>query len=87
MYYPVDTNNIGRNRRSLYDVLMTSIKDGDIENIYDDSYFTTKRTLKDIEAALKKVDTTELGIEQLNAGEELSCRIYRYKRAYSSRYY
>lgn len=72
MYYPIDTNNIGRNRRSLFDVLMTSIKDGDIENIYDDSYFTTKRTLKDIEAALTLVDTTELGIEQLNAGEELS---------------
>ncbi len=72
MYYPIDTNNIGRNRRSLFDVLMTSIKNGDIKNIYDDSYFTTKRTLKDIEAALRKVDTTELGIEQLNAGEELS---------------
>ena len=72
LYYPIDTNNIGRDRRSLFDVLMTSIKNGDIENIYDDSYFTTKRTLKDVEAALKKVDTTELGIEQLNAGEELS---------------
>ncbi|MBE9488849.1 MAG: gliding motility protein GldN [Bacteroidetes bacterium] len=72
MYYPIDTNNIGRNRRSLFDVLMTSIKNGDIENIYDDSYFTTKRTLKDIEGALHKVDTTELGIEQLNAGEVLS---------------
>ncbi len=72
MYYPIDTNNIGKDRRSLYDVLMKSIKDGKIENIYDDSYFTTKRTLKDIESALVKIDTTELGIEQLNAGEELS---------------
>lgn len=72
LYYPVDTNNIGSNRRSLYDVLMKSIKTGKIKNIYDDSYFTTKRTLKDIDAALKKVDTTEYGIEQLNAGEELS---------------
>ena len=72
LYYPIDTNNIGNNRRSLFDVLMKNIKNGNIENIYDDSYFTTKRTLKDIEAALKKVDTTELGIEQLNAGEELS---------------
>ena len=72
LYYPIDTNNIGRNRRSLFDVLMTSVKNGDIENIYDDSYFTTKRTLKDIEGALKMVDTTELGIEQINAGEELS---------------
>ena len=72
LYYPVDTNNIGSNRRSLYDVLFKSIKDGTIENIYDDSYFTAKRTLKDIESALTLVDTTELGIEQLNAGEELS---------------
>ena len=72
LYYPIDTNNIGSNRRSLYDVLMKNIKNGNIENIYDDSYFTTKRTLKNIEAALVKVDTTELGIEQLNAGEELS---------------
>lgn len=72
LYYPIDTNNIGSNRRSLYDVLMKNIQNGEIENIYDDSYFTTKRTLKDIESALTMVDTTELGIEQLNAGEELS---------------
>ncbi len=72
LYYPIDTNNIGSDRRSLYDVLMKSVKDGKIKNIYDDSYFTTKRTLKDIEAALVMIDTTELGIEQLNAGEELS---------------
>ena len=72
LYYPIDTNNIGKNRRSLYDVLMKNIKNGNIKNIYDDSYFTSKRTLKDIESALVKVDTTELGIEQINAGEELS---------------
>ncbi|AUS07317.1 gliding motility protein GldN [Pseudotamlana carrageenivorans] len=72
LYYPIDTNNIGHDRRSMYDVLMKSIQNGDIENIYSDSYFTTKRTLKDIEASLAMVDTTELGIEQINAGEELS---------------
>jgi gliding motility associated protien GldN len=72
LYYPIDTNNIGSDRRSLYDVLMKNIKNGKIKNIYDDSYFTTKRTLKDIESALTMVDTTELGIEQINAGEELS---------------
>ncbi|MFH6772389.1 type IX secretion system ring subunit PorN/GldN [Gaetbulibacter aestuarii] len=72
LYYPIDTNNIGSNRRSLYDVLMKNIKNGRIKNIYDDSYFNGKRTLKDIEYALVKTDTTELGIEQLNAGEELS---------------
>ena len=72
LYYPIDTNNIGTNRRSLYDVLMKAIKKGDIKNIYDDSYFTSKRTLKDIEASLVKIDTTEFGVEQINAGEELS---------------
>ncbi len=72
LYYPIDTNNIGNDRRSLYDVLIKNIKSGKIKNLYDDSYFTTKRTLKDIEASLVKVDTTEYGIEQLNAGEQLS---------------
>ncbi|MCH4553123.1 MULTISPECIES: type IX secretion system ring subunit PorN/GldN [Aestuariibaculum] len=72
LYYPIDTNNIGSDRRSLYDVLMKNIKNGKIKNIYDDSYFKTKRTLDDIQAALAKVDTTELGIEQINAGEQLS---------------
>ena len=51
---------------------MKNIKNGKIKNIYDDSYFTTKRTLKDIEASLSKIDTTEMGIEQINAGETLS---------------
>ena len=46
LYYPVDTNNIGKDRRSLYDVLMKNIKNGKIENIYDDSYFTTKTDFK-----------------------------------------
>lgn len=72
LYYPIDTNNIGKDRRCLYDVLMKNVKNGKIKNIYDDSYFSTKRTLKDIEAALVKIDTTELGIEQLNAGEQVS---------------
>jgi gliding motility associated protien GldN len=72
LYYPIDTNNIGPNRRSLFDVLMANIKNGNIENIYDDSYFNTKRTLKDIEASMVLVDTTELGIEQYNAGESIS---------------
>lgn len=74
LYFPVDTNNIGSERRSLYDVLMVNIKNGKIKNIYDDSYFKTKRTLKDIEASISKIDTTEMGIEQLNAGEELDAQ-------------
>lgn len=67
LYYPIDTNNIGSNRRSLYDVLLNSIKKGKIKNIYDDSYFTTTRTLADIQDALVLVDTTDMGYEQYNA--------------------
>lgn len=71
LYYPVDTNNIGTNRRALYDVLMHGIRSGKIKDIYADSYFNEKRTLSDISAAISKVDTTDLGIEQYNAGEEI----------------
>lgn len=67
LYFPVDTNNIGQNRRSLYDVLVKNINEGNIENMYDDSYFTAKRTLKDIESALYKIDTLDIGYQQYNA--------------------
>lgn len=67
LYYPVDTNNIGTDRRSLFDVLWKNVKDGNIENIYDDSYFTTNRTLKDIKSAMSKIDTLDIGYEQYNA--------------------
>ena len=67
LYYPIDTNNIGPERRSLYDVLVKNIKNGKIEAVYSDSYFTEKRTLKDIQASLVYSDTTDLGIEQFNA--------------------
>jgi gliding motility associated protien GldN len=67
LYYPIDTNNIGPERRSLYDVMVKAIKNGEIEDVYTDSYFTEKRTLGDIEASLVYSDTTDLGVEQLNA--------------------
>tara|TARA_R100001369_G_scaffold83164_2_gene115237 strand:- start:3532 stop:4431 length:900 start_codon:yes stop_codon:yes gene_type:complete len=67
LYYPIDTNNIGQDRRSLYDVLITGIKNGEIEDVYADSYFTEKRTLDDLGASLVYSDTTDLGIEQFNA--------------------
>ncbi len=72
LYYPLDTVDIGKDRRSLYDVLMKSIKDGTLTDVYADSYFTEKRVLKDLEATLRSVDTTDMGYEQINAGEQLS---------------
>ena len=66
LYYPIDTNNIGTDRRSLYDVLFTNIKNGNITDVYSDSYFTEKRTLKQIDASLTYKDTTDFGIDQFN---------------------
>lgn len=71
MYYPID-ESLGDNRKALYTVLVDGIRSGIITEVYDSSYFTTKKTLKDIEASLVKVDTTDGGINQLNAGETLS---------------
>lgn len=71
-YYPVDTVGIGADRRSLYDVFVKNIKNGTLTEIYTDSYFTEKRNFDDLQATLVKVDTTDLGYEQLNAGEQIS---------------
>jgi gliding motility associated protien GldN len=71
-YYPVDTSNISSNRRSLYDTLLRGIKSGEIIDVYDDSYFEDKLTLKDISGRLSRIDTSDAGIERLNAGEALT---------------
>lgn len=72
LYFPIDTANIGSNRRSLYDVLTRAIKSGEISEVYSDSYFNTKKTYKDIQASLSRIDTTDAGREQINAGQKVS---------------
>ncbi len=71
-YYPVDTNNISSSRRSLYDTLLRGIKNGEIVDVYDDSYFENKLTMKDINGRLSRVDTSDAGFELLNEGSELT---------------
>ncbi|WP_316634477.1 gliding motility protein GldN [uncultured Flavobacterium sp.] len=66
LYFPVDTANIGADRRSLYDVLTKGIRSGKITEVYSDSYFNTKKTLKDIQGALSRIDTTDAGRELIN---------------------
>lgn len=68
MYYPIDSANIGKDRRSLYDVLTKAMREGKLTEVYTDSYFNTKKTLKDISASLTRIDTTDPGREQFNAG-------------------
>ena len=72
LYYPIDTLRVESYRRSLYDVLISKIKSGEIKSVYTDAYIREKRTLEDLQASLVKVDTTDLGLEQYNANEPVS---------------
>jgi len=71
-YYPADTSNIDKSRRSLYDTLLRGIKSEEIVDVYDDSYFTDKLTKKEILGRLSKIDTTDVGREKLNFGESIT---------------
>ena len=71
MYYPIE-GDLGPDRKPLYDVLTKGIIDGKITEVYDSGYFTTKKTMSDIEKSLTFIDTTDAGIEQVNAGEKIS---------------
>ena len=66
LYFPIDTANIGHDRRSLYDVLTKAMKSGKITEVYTDSYFNTKKSLKDIQGSLSRIDTTDAGRELIN---------------------
>lgn len=47
-YYPIDTTSAGTTRRSLFDTLLKGIKNGEITEVYDDSYFTTRIGMDEI---------------------------------------
>jgi gliding motility associated protien GldN len=70
LYYPVDTANIGKERRSLFQVLLNGVKSGKITEVYGDDYFNTKKSLKDMETAFVYIDTTGPGIDEYNSDFE-----------------
>jgi len=47
-YFPIDTMNAGLTRRSLFDTLLKGIKNGEIKEVYNDSYFTTKIGMEEV---------------------------------------
>lgn len=67
-YYPVDTTSVSTDRRSLFDTLLRGIKSGKITEVYDDSYFTAKMSKAEITSKLYRIDTTDAGFDELNAG-------------------
>jgi gliding motility associated protien GldN len=70
MYYPVDTAFVGKDRRSLFQVLLNNIKSGKITEVYGDDYFNSKKTLKDMESVFKYIDTVPAGIDEYNTDVE-----------------
>jgi gliding motility associated protien GldN len=66
LYYPIDTNFVGKERRSLFDVLVKNIKSGKITEVYADDYFNRKKTFKDMESSFTYIDTIPAGIDEYN---------------------
>lgn len=65
LYFPVE-ENLGENRKSLYQVLRENMESGMISKVYADSYFTEERTLEDLEASLSMTRITDAGIDYMN---------------------
>ena len=66
LYYPIDTAFVGKDRRSLFDVLVKNIKNGKITEVYADDYFNTKKTVKDMESSFTYIDTIPAGFDEIN---------------------
>ena len=66
LYYPIDTAFVGKERRSLFDVLVKNIKNGKITEVYVDDYFNTKKTFKDMESSFTYIDTLDVGKDEIN---------------------
>lgn len=65
LYFPIE-DNLGDDRKSLYQVLRENMESGMIPKVYADSYFTEERTLEDLEASLTMTRITDSGIDYMN---------------------
>jgi gliding motility associated protien GldN len=81
MYFPTEDSgsggNLGADRKSLFAVLIEAVQDGKLTEVYDDSYFITKKTLKDIEKSFFFSEINDLGISVLNMNS--GSKIYKGK--------
>ena len=78
LYYPIETEAIGSDRRSLYDVLISNIKNGNITDIYTDSYFIDKTSLTELESSLVYIDEEAYKAEKQQTGIDDPTLIDRY---------
>ena len=63
-YYPTETDNLGTDRKSLWDVLKDGIENREIKEIYSDPYFRNK--LETEEVNFSYPDTTKAAIDYYN---------------------
>jgi len=68
LYFPID--ELTPDRRPLFNVLLSAIREGKITEVYDSSYFTTKKTLKDVEESLFATRISEAGKQVINEDKE-----------------
>lgn len=71
MYFPVE-DNLGDDRRSLFSVLISAIKDSTLTEVYDDSYFRLKKTPEDIQTVFFFKELNDYGIEIMNQNPGVS---------------
>ena len=69
LYFPIDTTYVVSDRRSLFYTLLNGIKKGKIKEVYEDSFFKSRMSVKDIEQRMVRVDTSDYAFELLNSGE------------------
>ncbi len=65
MYFPTE-ENIGSDRKSLFSVLISAIKEGKLTEVYDDSYFRIKKTGADIQSVFFFKELNDYGREIMN---------------------
>lgn len=68
MYFPVE-DNIGSDRRSLYSVLTSAIENGEITEVYGDSYFTAKASYDEIKQIFNFRELNDYGIMVMNQNQ------------------
>ncbi len=73
-YFPIDTANISKDRRSLFDTLYKGIKTGKIKEAYSDDFFNSKITRQEISELLfnarpngNDIDTFRVSTQDITA--------------------
>lgn len=65
LLFPVE-DNLSSDRKSLFNVLITGIEEGSLDQVYDDSYFTNKKTLEEIKSNFYISMLNDYGVSVMN---------------------